>query len=74
MTTLQTFSVITPHWHQAHKLAPVLVRTNWRCSGCGHRLRVNDVPPMPTRKMMPWRWIPELLDRERAKGQFAWLE
>lgn len=57
--------LITPHEHGG--LAR-LIRRKWRCTVCGHRLTVMGIPPIETRKMPPRAWIPELIDRRRARA------
>jgi DNA-directed RNA polymerase subunit RPC12/RpoP len=46
---------------------PVMVRRKYRCAGCGHRLTVNGVAPVQTRRQRPWVWHIELIDRRTAK-------
>lgn len=53
-------------WHSPVGMA--LVRGKWRCRGCGHRLTVNGIPPVESRRMPPWTWHLELIDRRRARG------
>ena len=48
---------------------PVMVRRRYRCGGCGHRLTVNGRAPVQTRRLPPWTWHLELIDRHRAKAR-----
>lgn len=73
MTVLDTGPVtIQLHRHQGHYIAAVPVDADWRCTSCGHRLTVDGVDPIETRRLPPRRWLPELVGRQRAKAQFAW--
>jgi hypothetical protein len=63
MTDQETTVVV-----KLHKCGlPVMVRRRYRCSGCGHRLTVNGVAPVQTRRQRPWVWHLELIDRRRAR-------
>lgn len=72
MAVLENAIRIESHRHQQHFIRAALVGVHWRCSFCGHRLTVNGVPPIETRKKPVWCWLPELIDRQRARQQFAW--
>lgn len=37
-----------------------------RCVFCGHRVETFGVAPVATRKLPPWRWLPELRQRKWA--------
>jgi hypothetical protein len=51
----------------------VVIGCSPRCTDCGHRQPVNGVPPRQTRELPPWRWLPELRDRRRARLVGRWL-
>lgn len=52
-------------WHDHGNMA--LIQGKWRCTTCGHRLWICGIPPVPSRKLPPWTWHRELIDRYRAK-------
>ncbi len=47
--------------------AAVTVRGKRRCNGCGHRLTVNGIRPIASRRLPVRTWHLELIDRSRAK-------
>lgn len=56
---------VTPHMDHASGIA--VVGGKWRCTGCGRRLTVLGIAPVATRKLPPWFWPGEIVNRHRAR-------
>jgi len=57
--------------HAGHGPA-VVIGSEPRCTGCGHRLTVNGRPPVQTRELPASTWPAELIGRRRARLVGKW--
>jgi hypothetical protein len=65
---------VEPHRHQGEHAGVIRFWPEYRCAACGHRLTVDAVPPVETRKQPVSAWLPEIRDRRRARLVGKWTK